>query len=93
MIIVVVVVVVTGVAAFLEHLIACASLGHISMDLSSSPSFDQINGMINNTCSQQRFQVFLGCFHTSWKSYDKSFANGSSDRPRKRCEWCVLQRR
>jgi uncharacterized BrkB/YihY/UPF0761 family membrane protein len=86
MTIVVVMVVMVSVAAFLRRLIAYARLGHVGMNLSSSPSFDQINSMINNTCSQQRFHVFLDCFHTSWKSYEESLANGSSNRPRKRRE-------
>jgi hypothetical protein len=38
------------VVAFLRPLAGCASLDHASMNLLSSPSFDQINSMVNNTC-------------------------------------------
>lgn len=38
--------------AFLGPLASCASFDHVSMNLLSGSSFDEINSMLNGTCIQ-----------------------------------------
>lgn len=63
------------------------------VDALSSPSLDEIEGMIEHACGGQSFEIFVHRPDTSRKSDHEGGSYGSSYWTRKRCKGCIVERR